>query len=52
MTAAAEEDAPGNDDRAGRFRGVLQLQSRADASLVIDAADLWRAPDAVAAAVR
>jgi SNF2 family DNA or RNA helicase len=33
----------------GRFAGVLQLQSRQDPSLVIDAFDLWSAPDAVLA---
>ncbi|HEY2301651.1 MAG TPA: SNF2-related protein, partial [Acidimicrobiales bacterium] len=33
----------------GEFRAILQLRSTADASLVIDAADLWDAPAAVLA---
>jgi hypothetical protein len=32
----------------GAFTAVLQLQSRRDPSLVVDAADLWTAPDVVA----
>ncbi len=31
----------------GAFTAVLQLRSRQDASLVLDAADLWAAPDVV-----
>ena len=33
----------------GEFRATVQLRSTADASLVIDAADLWDAPAAVLA---
>ncbi len=31
----------------GRFAGVIQLQSRRDPSLVVDAFDLWSAPEVV-----
>ncbi|MBL8778632.1 MAG: DEAD/DEAH box helicase [Acidimicrobiales bacterium] len=34
-------------DEADPFRAALQLQSAADPSLVLDAADLWDAPDVV-----
>ncbi|MCU1497377.1 MAG: ATP-dependent helicase [Acidimicrobiales bacterium] len=35
-------------DGGGDFRAVLQIGSRRDPSLVLDAAELWAAPDAVA----
>ncbi|HEY5886739.1 MAG TPA: SNF2 helicase-associated domain-containing protein, partial [Acidimicrobiales bacterium] len=35
-------------EEKGRFAGVLQLQSQRDPSLVIDAFDLWSAPEVVA----
>ena len=34
-------------EEEGRFAGVLQLQSQRDPSLVIDAFDLWSAPEVV-----
>ncbi|HET9559235.1 MAG TPA: ATP-dependent helicase, partial [Actinomycetota bacterium] len=34
-------------EEVGRFAGVLQLQSQRDPSLVIDAFDLWSAPEVV-----
>ena len=36
-------------DGPGGFRAVVQLRSRSDASLVVDAADLWTSPAAVLA---
>ena len=38
-------EPPTGDD--GRFAGVIQLQSRRDPSLVVDAFDLWSAPEVV-----
>ncbi|MBX3286976.1 MAG: DEAD/DEAH box helicase [Actinobacteria bacterium] len=43
---ASAEAGPAPDD--ADFRAVLQIASRRDPSLVLDAAELWRAPDAVA----
>ncbi|HXH59365.1 DEAD/DEAH box helicase [Iamia sp.] len=46
---ADDTDDTDDTDQAGRaeFVGVLQVASMSDASLVLDAADLWVAPDAV-----
>ena len=44
-----DEDGREEDDDGDDFVGVLQVTSLADASLVLDAADLWVAPDAVLA---
>ncbi len=41
---AGRRATPGDDDG---FRAVLQISSRTDPSLVLDAAELWRAPQGV-----
>ena len=47
---ATDGDATGGDATdEGEFRAVLQIGSRRDPSLVLDAAELWAAPGAVAA---
>ncbi len=43
----AELGAEGATEDEGAFTGVLQVASQIDPSLVVDAADLWVAPDAV-----
>jgi superfamily II DNA or RNA helicase len=43
------EAGDGHPDIDERFRAVLQISSRRDPSLVLDAAELWAAPQAVAA---
>ena len=48
---AEGDDEPGDtwDDDGAAFRGVLQLRSVADPSLIVDVSDVWTAPAAVLA---